>query len=107
MKHPMDGLVVDHLRCFGSEALVCSVHAYKRYVNGQPTEEIEGFKYVCMFSKRPFQCLSVKIEGSQILEVDGNWIRVIFDQLCVKTYVDPNGTLRLSAKAKGLQRLDN
>lgn len=105
-KQNMGGLVIDHQRSFGNEAMLCAVKPYNLYTDSRRTDTVAGHKYIAIFPKRPYQYVDVKIPGKQLMDINGNWIRVSFNNLCIKTYCDDAGNVRLTAKADGVKRID-
>lgn len=100
----MGGLSID-VRCLGETAMLCGVKPYYQYTeDSQRTDTIVGYKYTAIFSKRPYQYFDIKIAGRKLLDVDGDWIPVRFENLSIKTYCDDNGQVRLTAKADGVKR---
>lgn len=83
----------------GDKLLLTAVVPYKRYENGNATDEVEGYRYVVACTAHNLDKISVKIPGKQLLDDPaGGYPTVVFTGLEIRPYV-MNGQLGLTATA--------
>lgn len=93
-------VVIDADKTIGRNPVLTDVKVAYAYVNGQRTDEIEGFRYEVALPDRGFDKLVVKIDGEQQIEkpID-NYPTVSFDGLELNLGWTPNGyVVRATAK---------
>ena len=61
-----------------------------------------GYKYQVALPSLALEKFSVKIEGRQLIDIDGNIVEVVFEGLKVKPYVI-DGTFGLTGTATGIK----
>ena len=84
--------------------LLVSAAPYYRYADGVRSDDVEGYKYDVVLPSSAFEKLTVKVAGSQTVEITGpDPIPVTFEHLIVRPYV-LNGSLGITASANKITR---
>lgn len=82
---------------------------YQLYVNGKPTDKVEGYKYLVVFPDNDYEKYEVKIKGDTPLITDeqikqkGGQLKVTLKNLTGKIYRTGNGEYALSCSADGIE----
>ena len=94
-------------KCLGDSLMLTEVLPYKKYENGKPTEEIEGYRYVVACPNMGLDKIGIKIKGKQqMANPDGTFPIVRFSDLEVRPYV-ANGVLALTATATAVTEVNS
>ena len=92
---------IDAKQTLGRQLLLVGVQPVNKYVNGKPTDEIEGYKYNVVLPERNFEKIAIKILGRQLIEAPNGYLEVEFEGLEVYLYWW-NGKYELGARATGV-----
>lgn len=95
----------------GSDSiLVTEVRPLKKYVDGKSTEEIEGFRYLCILPANKYEQVSIKVENltpaitSEELEAKGGTVKAKVKGFEGRFYKDSSsGEYRFTGKATAIE----
>lgn len=89
-------------RSLGDKMLLAQVVPFRKYIDGKPSDEVEGYRYVVALPAHNLDKISVKIPGKQQMDDPaGGFPAVTFTGLEVKPYV-MNGQLQVTATATAI-----
>lgn len=99
-------VVVDSKATVGNEILLADVvpaYSYKEGVG--KTDVVDGYYYLCALPKHRLRKIKVKIPGKKILDAQESLTKVMLADLEIKLYVTKEGECKISATAKGIQKV--
>lgn len=99
-------IAVDAKATVGDEILLANVvpaYSYKEGVG--KTNVVDGYYYICAMPRHELRKIKVKIPGKKILDAQESLTKVILADLEIKLYVTKEGECKISATAKGIQKV--
>lgn len=96
-------IIIDAKASVGNKLLLTGVRPYYAYNGNQKSDKISGYKYEIAMAERKFEKISVKIEGTQQVTLDGScdYLPVTFENLQLKLYF-LSGAYHISATASNI-----
>ena len=102
-EHAMIELYLDIRKCLGNKSLLTNVRPAYAYVNGEKTNDIEGYAYEVVLPEAAYEKIVVKIKSEKPLveKVVGS-PEVKFEGLEAKAYRTAMGGIGVSATASSI-----
>lgn len=86
--------------------LLTDVSPYHKYVNGMPTDDIEGHNYNVALPSHRLNKLNVKISGASKMERPTEFVEVTFTDLEIYFYMDKSEQIHIGARATDISVVD-
>ena len=75
----------------------------KPYIDGKATEEVIGYRYICILPDMGYAQIAIKIDGKPQLDEPSEPYNVVCDGLKATAYVNQNGRPDLSFRAEAIK----
>lgn len=84
--------------------LLLEVTPVAEYVDGKATDNVTGYKYLCVAPNMSFAHVGIKIPGAALMETPAQPVNVVFDGLIGRPYVNSSTNRpEISFKATGIR----